>query len=162
MSSRIEIKLPSRMEYLGIPDAILMEIGSERDCCRRSLEELGTSLIEACTNAMEHGNKLAPDEFIEVIFELDESVIVVTVLDNGNGFDYRNWQPSQELMRERGRGILIMREFCDELVFDRHTDGRFLVRLTKHLRAADEEDATDGTSDGTSDGTADGATDSAG
>ena len=57
----------------------------------------------------------------------------MTVLDEGPGFDYWHWQPSKDLMRERGRGILIMREFTDSLEFDRATDGRFLVRLIKHL-----------------------------
>ena len=34
-------------------------------------------------------------------------------------------------MRQRGRGILIMREFTDDLEFGRHADGRFLIRLVK-------------------------------
>ena len=38
-------------------------------------------------------------------------------------------------MRQRGRGILIMREFTDELEFGRHADGRFMVRLAKKLVA---------------------------
>ncbi len=128
------------MEYLGIPDAILMEIGSDMDCCRRALEELGTSVIEACTNAMEHGNHLDESTPIEVIFELSEEIITITVLDHGPGFDFGTWKPSEEIMRQRGRGILIMREFCDELEFARHPDGRFQVRLSKHLDpAADDE-----------------------
>jgi anti-sigma regulatory factor (Ser/Thr protein kinase) len=39
-------------------------------------------------------------------------------------------------MRPRGRGILIMREFTDDLTYGRHPDGRFSVRLTKSLAAA--------------------------
>ena len=140
MRSPIVVVLPSRMDYLGIPDAILMEIGSDLECCRRSLEELGTSLIEACTNAMEHGNGLDETKNIEVAFELADDRIEVTVLDHGPGFDFDRWQPSEELMRERGRGILIMREFCDSLEFGRHADGRFRVRLAKTLEPADEDD----------------------
>ena len=86
--SPIVVVLPSRMEYLGIPDAVLMEIGSDLECCRRSLEELGTSLIEACTNAMEHGNQLDETKNIEVVFALADDRIEVTVLDHGPGFDF--------------------------------------------------------------------------
>ena len=46
----------------------------------------------------------------------------------------------QPLMRERGRGILIMREFTDSLIFGRHADGRFLVRLTKNLIPSVDDD----------------------
>ena len=126
------------MEYLGVPDAVLMEIGSDLDCCTRSLEELGTSVIEACTNAMEHGNKLDEETPIEVIFDVEDLTITITVLDRGPGFDFACWQPSKELMRERGRGILIMREFCDSVDFLRHQDGRFMIVLVKKLEPDDD------------------------
>jgi len=128
------------MEYLGVPDAVLMEIGSDLECCKRHLEELGTSVIEACTNAMEHGNKLDEETPIEVIFDVNELDIKVTVLDRGPGFDFKGWQPSNELMRERGRGILIMREFCDSVEFRRHEDGRFMIVLLKKLDPDDDCD----------------------
>jgi serine/threonine-protein kinase RsbW len=129
------------MEYLGIPDVVLMEIGSDLDCSSRCLEELGTSIIEACTNAMEHGNKLDEDVEIEIIYEIDDDRIEVTVYDTGPGFDFKGWQPSDELMRPRGRGILIMREFTDELEFGRHEDGRFMIRLAKRLVPADDDES---------------------
>lgn len=140
MSSTIILKLPSQMDYLGVPDAVLMELGSDLDCCKRALEELGTSVIEACTNAMEHGNKLDEATPIEVVFEVAETRIVITVYDHGPGFDYNCWQPSEELMRERGRGILIMREFTDELHFGQHPDGRFFIQLVKNLDPTQDED----------------------
>ncbi len=128
------------MQYLGVPDAVLLEIGSDLGCCRRALEDLGSAVIEACTNAMEHGNRLEDDKDIEIIFEIDFPRIIVTVLDHGPGFDFKGWKPPAELMRRRGRGILIMREFTDAMEFDHHQDGRFLIRLTKILDPAPEDD----------------------
>jgi serine/threonine-protein kinase RsbW len=127
VSSTILLKLPSQMDFLGVPD-------------KRSLEELGTSIIEACTNAMEHGNKLDEETPIEVVFEMEERKVSVTVYDHGPGFDYQGWQPSEELMRERGRGILIMREFTDDLQFGQHPDGRFFIKLVKILEPSEDED----------------------
>ena len=140
LNNRILIKLPSRMEYLGVPDVVLMEIGSDLECAGRCLEELGTSVIEACTNAMEHGNHLDETVEIEVEFDVTDERIIITVLDSGPGFDYEGWIPSDELMRPRGRGILIMREFTDNLEFARHEDGRFRVTLTKKLVPADADE----------------------
>ncbi len=141
------MKLPSRMQYLGVPDAVLLEIGSDLECCRRALEELSSAVIEACTNAMEHGNQLVDEKDIEIIFEIDDLEIKVTVLDHGQGFDFQGWQPPRELMRQRGRGILIMREFTDSMEFGRHADGRFLIRLTKVLNpSAETESASSGES----------------
>ncbi len=137
MSTRVELRLPSRMECLGVPDVVLQELGGELGCAKRSLEELGTAIIEACTNAMEHGNHLSEALFIEIWFELTPDAITVTVLDQGPGFDHEAWRPSEDLMRQRGRGILIMREFTDTLDFERHADGRFLTRMVKLVRADD-------------------------
>ncbi|PID78766.1 hypothetical protein CSA17_02880 [bacterium DOLJORAL78_65_58] len=140
MNDKIKLSLPSQMRYLGVPDAVLMEIGSDLECRQQSLEELGTSVIEACTNAMEHGNQLDEATPIEVIFEVAELTITITVLDSGPGFDFEHWEPSAELMRERGRGIQIMREFCDEVSFARHADGRFMIVLKKTLAPDDDDD----------------------
>ena len=74
---------------------------------------------------------------------IEEKSVVVTVLDEGPGFDFQGWQPSHDLMRQRGRGILIMREFCDTVEFGRHADGRFLIRLTKLLEPTPDSDSGD-------------------
>lgn len=132
-SHHIELKIPSQLVFLGVPDAILMELAGDLDASQKTLDELSTSVIEACTNAMEHGNGMDADRFVELHFDFAAERIQVTVLDSGPGFDFTNWTPPEDLLRERGRGITIMREFCDSLEFDRAPDGRFRVRLFKAI-----------------------------
>jgi len=129
----IELKIPSQLVFLGVPDVVLMELAGDLPFERREIDELSTSVIEACTNAMEHGNKLREDREIEIHFALGDAEIEVTVFDYGTGFDYSSWTPPVDLMQERGRGILIMREFTDELEFTRAPDGRFCARLRKRF-----------------------------
>jgi serine/threonine-protein kinase RsbW len=133
VNNRIELRIPSQLVYLGVPDAVLMELASDLPCSQKSIDELSTSVIEACTNAMEHGNHLQEESLVEVFFDFGEEQIQVTVLDNGPGFAFDQWHPPTDLMRERGRGLLIMHEFTDELEFSRADDGRFRVRLTKRF-----------------------------
>ena len=137
MTSRIELKLPSQMAFLGVPDAILLELGVDLACPRQLIEELSTAVIEACSNAIEHGNGHDPARVVELHIDIAEDRLEVAVLDAGPGFDYSSWQPVDDLLRERGRGILIMRGFTDELAYDRSPDGRFRVRLVKHLPRQD-------------------------
>ncbi|MFH1844340.1 MAG: ATP-binding protein [bacterium] len=133
MTSRIELKVPSQLVFLGVPDAVLVEVANDLQCEQKVVDELSTSVIEACTNAMEHGNKLDENNLVEVHFDFFETAIEVTVYDNGPGFDFDGWQPPTDLMRERGRGILIMREFSDEITFGKAEDGRFRVQLRKNF-----------------------------
>lgn len=132
---RIELKIPSQLLYLGVPDAILMELAGDLPCEQKEIDELSTSVIEACTNAMEHGNRMDEYRQVEIHFDFNEGEIQVTVLDNGPGFDYDHWEPAEDLLRERGRGISIMKEFTDGLDFDFAEDGRFRVRLRKSFNS---------------------------
>ncbi len=133
MKPRIELKIPSQLVFLGVPDAVLMELAGDLPFERREIDELSTSVIEACTNAMEHGNGLREDREIEIHFEFGDAEIEVAVFDHGAGFDYSVWTPPVDLMQERGRGILIMREFTDDLEFAHAPDGRFCARLRKRF-----------------------------
>lgn len=134
-SQHVELRIPSQLLYLGVPDAILMELAGDLPASQKEVDELSTSVIEACTNAMEHGNGMEAGRVVEIHFDFSDTLIEVTVLDHGVGFDFENWTPPTDLLRERGRGITIMREFCDELLFDKLSDGRFRVRLRKHIAA---------------------------
>jgi len=136
-AQRVEVKLPSRLLFLGVPDAILMELAGDLPFAQKDIDELSTAVIEACTNAMEHGNGMAQERHVELHFLFGPDEIRVTVLDQGPGFDFRNWQPPDGLMRERGRGITIMRGFTDELTFDHAPDGRFRVQLVKRRAGQD-------------------------
>ncbi|MBC8426734.1 ATP-binding protein [bacterium] len=133
-SQRIELKIPSQLLYLGVPDAILMELAGDLPCDQKDIDEISTSVIEACTNAMEHGNGMDEHRQVEIHFDIAPDEIAITVLDHGPGFDFDHWIPPEDLLRERGRGITIMREFSDSLLFDFAADGRFRVRLRKQLQ----------------------------
>jgi serine/threonine-protein kinase RsbW len=130
---KIELRFPSSHVFLGVPDAVLQELGSELPFTQTELDELSTSVIEACTNALEHGNGLEAERPVQVEIDFDSQRIQVTVHDQGRGFDFENIDFSQEpadLMQERGRGIYIMYTYCDELSFSR-SNGGFAVRLVK-------------------------------
>ena len=119
--------------FLGVPDAVIQELGSELPFSQSELDELSTSVIEACTNAIEHGNKLQLETETQVEFEFSEDRFEVTVWDHGRGFEYQDRDFSkipEDLMRERGRGLFMMSAFCDELTFVRE-NGRFATRLVK-------------------------------
>ena len=132
---RVTLLIPSDLAFLGVPDALLGELASELPYPRAAVEELGTAVIEACTNAMEHGHGLRAEREVEVRFTLRPGAIEVTVLDHGPGFDYAAWTPPTDLLRERGRGLIIMREMTDALRFGRTDDGRFRVHLVKRFPA---------------------------
>ncbi len=130
----IILKVPSKLLYLGVPDAIMMEMAGDLPFSMSDMEMLSTALIEACTNSMEHGNGMNEESFVEMHFSFLEDSVRITVLDNGPGFDHESWVPPEDLMAQRGRGVKIMREFTDELIYDFADDGRFRLTLIKKMK----------------------------
>lgn len=142
---KVEITIPSAHMFLGVPDAVIQELGSELPFSQAELDELSTSVIEACTNAIEHGNGLKMEVPTRVIFEFSAERFEVTIYDHGPGFDYEQKDVAEfphNLMRERGRGLYMMSAFCDELSFSRE-NGSFAVKLVKipkgELESSDDE-----------------------
>jgi CheY-like chemotaxis protein len=81
---------------------------------------LKLALVEAVTNAMEHGNRWTEARKVEVTCRARRDRLEVVVRDQGPGFDYQNLgDPTEEdnLLCERGRGVFLMQAIMDEVSF---------------------------------------------
>jgi serine/threonine-protein kinase RsbW len=90
-------------------------------------------LIEACSNAIEHGNRFDPNKRVVVTLRFNGQSFSASVKDEGPGFDYQkalDEKSPPDPMSERGRGLMIMRAFTDRLSF-RYADGGLYVELAK-------------------------------
>lgn len=86
---------------------------------------------EIVVNAMLHGNEGDPRLEIELTVRLSDERWVVTVSDQGEGFEESHipdHEDPQALMLEHGRGIRIMQEWLDELIYYRGGSFAWLAR----------------------------------
>jgi serine/threonine-protein kinase RsbW len=137
----MNLTFPSDLKYLGAVDAAVQDLARELLFSQDAINDLGTALIEACSNAIEHGNKFSPDKHVSVTIRFNGRTFTAIVRDQGAGFDFEKKlleEADPDPMSERGRGILIMRAFTDSLKFS--YDGGMNVELTK-IRG--DEDAAD-------------------
>lgn len=129
---QMTLTFPSDLKYLGAVDAAVQDLARELLFSQDAINDLGTALIEACSNAIEHGNKFSPDKQVSVTIRFNGRTFTAIVKDQGSGFDFERRMredPDPDPMSERGRGILIMRAFTDGLKFS--YDGGMNVELTK-------------------------------
>ncbi len=78
--------------------------------------DLNLILDEAIINAMEHGNNWDPEKNISIKMILTQTGIQIEIEDEGAGFDYFHKIALEEIkprLSERGRGLLLMKKFCD-------------------------------------------------
>jgi serine/threonine-protein kinase RsbW len=130
---QMTLTIPSDLKYLGAVDAAVQDLARELLFSQDAINDLGTALIEACSNAIEHGNKFSPDKRVTVALRFQDRTLTASVKDEGGGFDFEKAlreEPDPDPTSERGRGILIMRAFTDGLRF-RFADGGLICELTK-------------------------------
>lgn len=75
-------------------------------------------LDEVLVNAVKHGNKLDPAKSVRVTLYADGERWGLRVEDEGKGFDpsvIPNPDDPESLLLERGRGVLIIKSFMDEV-----------------------------------------------
>ena len=78
------------------------------------------SVVECVNNAIVHGNKMDKNKKVTMHYHISNTTIEVTVSDEGVGFDPDKLpDPTAEenLERDCGRGIFLMRHLSDELEF---------------------------------------------
>ena len=78
-------------------------------------------LNELAANAMEHGNKLDPMKKVIVEIRITNRYISAIVEDRGDGFNWNkkiNASLDLQGIKERGRGITMVKIFCDGLLYN--------------------------------------------
>jgi serine/threonine-protein kinase RsbW len=75
---------------------------------------------EAVNNAIVHGNKLDPSKYVMFCVRAHDGEIIITVKDEGNGFDTSLVQDPrlpQNLLKDGGRGVFLMRQLSSTAEF---------------------------------------------
>lgn len=110
--------------------AAMAEAGVERGCA----SDIQVALSEACSNAVDHSG--GSSEY-RVRFEVRGCVATIEVEDGGSGFD-PDGDRSTDPLRERGRGMLLMRALVDLLVVGSGPGCGTVVVMRKRLDFEDE------------------------
>ncbi len=145
MSGRIVIEFPSDYKFLNIVDLVTAEVLQTLCFGHKESNEVGISVIEACTNAIEHGNRQSAEENVRIEYTCNGGQLTIDVCDKGTGFDFKNYlqhiPDPANIDRLRGRGIYIMKNMMDSLEFEMVPGKGMRVRLVKHLPKEDDADA---------------------
>lgn len=132
---KTELILPSRIEAIAEAASVAAEIADRLGLSEEAAFGLDMAMREAVTNAVLHGNKKDETKKVEITFQDTGAALVVTVRDQGLGFDPASVPDptaEQNLLKTSGRGILFMRTFMDDVEWERHPEGGTVVRMTKN------------------------------
>jgi CheY-like chemotaxis protein len=116
------LEVPSRPEYIR---DLISQIAHSAVCVGYAECDLDNNLklalVEALTNAMEHGNRWNEDRVVRLEANLTSDCLMVSIEDQGSGFDVSALSDptcGDQLLSERGRGVFLMRAIMDEVCYN--------------------------------------------
>lgn len=119
--SVFRLTLASNPRSIGRIESFLKKIGRAVHLDEIQFHKLMVSLTEAVNNAIVHGNKSHAEKKVQVICELLPGWILLLIHDEGKGFkpeSVGNPLAKENLLRESGRGIFLMRTLMDKVEFE--------------------------------------------
>jgi serine/threonine-protein kinase RsbW len=141
MSDRVvRLTFPAKPDYLLLARLALSGLARELPLGDELVADLKLAVTEACGNAVRHAY-VGTNGDVSVIFAIDDSRLVMTVEDSGEGIRAPDsiaeaaMAPTGPL--ESGMGMPIIRAIVDELSVEQGEDGRgTVVRMVKYLTPA--------------------------
>ncbi|MGH3127915.1 MAG: ATP-binding protein [Gaiellaceae bacterium] len=133
--SVVHLRFPARPDYLVLARLTLSGIARELPLGDEMLADLKLALTEACGNVVRHAYTDS-DGDVSVAFTIDDSRILMTVRDSGDGIRAPDAidETAVEGPLEGGMGMSIIRAIVDELEVKPGHDGQgTIVRMVKYL-----------------------------
>jgi len=130
--------LSSRFENIEVAERVLRDLCERAGCDEDDLRPLLSALWEALANAIRHGNRRQVDRRVLVEYSVDGNAAVITVHDQGEGFDPEavpDPTAPENLLRPSGRGIFFMKQLMDRVEFTSPPAGGTCVTMRRRLNA---------------------------
>jgi serine/threonine-protein kinase RsbW len=131
-----QIEIPSTLDYLPkvveFVERRLKKLGIKEN----HIIDIAISVSEVVTNAVVHGNKNNLRKKVKTSFRADFTRVEVMVEDEGAGFDREcvlSPIEDENLLKEAGRGILIVESLMDEVSIICGANKGTKVRMVKFL-----------------------------
>jgi serine/threonine-protein kinase RsbW len=116
-SLQIPSNFSSLVDVENLVDRVCGNLGVEED----SYGNILIAVTEAVNNAIQHGNVFDTKLFVDVAVGDQPTEFCFNVKDQGKGFDFSNLpDPTapENIMKENGRGIFLMKSLSDNVEFD--------------------------------------------
>lgn len=131
-ATRVSYTLESTLASVNKAEQAAAEVaaksGFDEDECGR----ISMAVREATVNAVLHGNHFDPAKRVTVSFETTPEALTVAVRDEGTGLNPATVPDPlapENLLKQSGRGIFLIRAFMDEIRFRAMSPGNEITMI---------------------------------
>lgn len=118
--------IASNPKNVGKVEGFLMKINQQLKLDEMQFNKLLVATTEAVNNGIIHGNKRDAKKKVTLTCELDHTELMLRIEDEGPGLDPSTLPDplaEENLMRENGRGVFLMRSLMTSVEFQRSPHG---------------------------------------
>ncbi len=130
MQKRFTLILSSKPQEVKRVEGFIHSVNRAAHLDEEGYYKLLVATTEAVNNGIIHGNKRVAKKKVTVTCILSSSLLVVRVHDQGPGFDAAslpNPLAEENLLREHGRGVFLIRSLMESVQFERHKTGSNVI-----------------------------------
>jgi len=136
---KVQTTLDSVLESVDKAEEFVIQEAGKAGFDEDEQHQIGMAVRECAVNAVVHGNRYSKTKKVHLDIERSSSALTVTIGDEGEGFDLNSLPDPlapENLLRQSGRGLLLIRTFMDDFDLHPRPGGGTEVRLVKHLAKA--------------------------
>ncbi len=129
--------LDSTLESVDTAENLVLQAATEIGFGEDDLHEIGMAVREAMVNAVVHGNRYNFNKKVHLTIGSSAGRLNIQITDEGEGFsDDALPDPlaAENLLKQSGRGLLLMQAFVDEFEMGRVAPLGTQVRMVKYLK----------------------------
>jgi serine/threonine-protein kinase RsbW len=124
--------IPSDPEKIQVVERRTERFATRIGLSEDDIDSLGIAVTEVVSNAIKHGNRGDISKKVHIEFILDDDKVKVVIRDEGKGFDpddIANPLDPENLYKDSGRGIFIVKELMDDVKYRFHKKGTEIILI---------------------------------
>jgi serine/threonine-protein kinase RsbW len=128
--------LESTLESVDQAEDRITAIANSLGFPEEEVFRIGMAVREAMVNAVVHGNRYSADKRVHLAAGPNAGRLEIRIVDQGTGFQPRETPDptsAENLLKESGRGMMIIRSFVDEFLVESASPAGARVILRKAL-----------------------------
>jgi serine/threonine-protein kinase RsbW len=139
----VETAMDSTLESVDAAESLVLQIAGDAGFEEEDLHKIGMAVREAMVNAVVHGNRYNLKKKVHLNAGFDNDRLSVWIADEGEGFELKDLPDplaEENLLRQSGRGLLLIQAFVDEFDMQRGEPPLGTeVKLTVKKRKSNQE-----------------------
>ena len=119
----VSLTIPAKADYIDVVRLALYGVANKAGFSYEEIEDMKVAVSEACNNAVLHAYGSDQSGLVDVLFEIGQDTISITVKDSGSSFQYEHTAGKTASLHDKplseavsgGLGIFMMNALMDRV-----------------------------------------------